>query len=118
MNNDSTVPDTDVVVIVETDETNIVSPSNINSNLRENVEETSIVPTLVTSINLKDPAIWPISITKSVCNRIICCLPIENCLLVDYIKYLLKDIYGKYFTNFIFIRAIALLFPPWLLHCL
>jgi len=43
--NDSTVPDTDVVVIVETDETNIVSMSNINSNLRENEEETSIIPT-------------------------------------------------------------------------
>lgn len=56
VNNDSTVPDTDIVVIVERDETNIVSPSNINSNLRENEEETSIVPTLVTSINLNDPA--------------------------------------------------------------
>lgn len=50
VNNDSIVPDTDPVIIVKTDETNIVSPNNINSNLRESKEKKSIAPILVTFI--------------------------------------------------------------------
>lgn len=36
------------------DETNIVSTSNKNSNLRESEQKTIISPTLVTSMNSKD----------------------------------------------------------------
>lgn len=35
VNNDSSVPDADYVAIVDTDETNVVSSSNTDSNLHE-----------------------------------------------------------------------------------
>lgn len=78
------------------DETNIVSTSNTDSNLRESEPKTLILPTLVTSMNLKDPGMWPTSITRSDLDMIINCIP-KYLELVNFVKYMPKNINDKFF---------------------
>jgi len=55
VNNDSSIPHTDHVEILETDETNTVSTSSTDSNLCESVPKKLISSTLETSLDLKNP---------------------------------------------------------------
>lgn len=70
VNNDSSVPNTDYVKIIDMDETNVASTSDTDSNLRE--QKTLISPKLVTSMNLNDPEMWPImlNLAQSWLNKI------------------------------------------------
>lgn len=88
VNIDSSVPVTDYVGISDTDKTNIVSTSNTDSNLRESKQK-----------ELKDPGMWSISIMKSVRDMIVSCAPNFR-ELVDFVKYMPKDINGRSFTTF------------------
>lgn len=66
VNNDSSVPVTDYLAIFDTDETNIATMGNTDSNLRENEPKTLISRILATSMNFKDLGMWLTSDTRSV----------------------------------------------------
>lgn len=96
VHNDSSMPHLDHVAIFDTDETNIDSTSNNDSNSCESEPNKLISPTLVASLDLKDPGMWPTTISRSVRD---CCAP-KFPELVDFVKYMPKDINGKSFSKF------------------
>jgi len=99
VNNDSYMPHPDHVAIFETDETNIDSTSTTDSNSCESEPKKLISPTLVASPDLKDPGMWPTTISRSVRDMIVCCAP-KFPELVNFVKYMSKDINGKSFSKF------------------
>ncbi|KAL4127224.1 hypothetical protein QTP88_011414 [Uroleucon formosanum] len=93
------MPHPDHVAIFETDETNIDSTSTTDSNSCESEPKKLISPTLVASPDLKDPGMWPTTISRSVRDMIVCCAP-KFPELVNFVKYMPKDINGKSFSKF------------------
>jgi hypothetical protein len=99
INDNLSILHTEYIAIFDTDETNIASTSNTNSYLCKSEPKTLISSALVTSMDLKDSGIWSTSIARSVCDMIVCCVPIFS-ELVDFVKHMPKYINGKSFSRF------------------